>query len=398
MFDGAYGMPNWLLGHGTPGPGNYSFEYRISDHIVTKKPTIWGMQILFLIFWEISCIIHLYSVAHIYYLLCGWRSFGCSDPKKRKVELIQGYMCTTSWFKCFTESILRQYSQFTRIASCEKSDILDTLFLISLYICVCQDNDWCLPGQFRESCSSRSRGGACETAACVFVEMRSPELKFYFQLYNFFGLLWGLFFISGFNQMILSFCFATWYWTYNKANVPFFTLTYSIYITVRWVTSRVSCEYRNKFVELSINRPSYGTIETQRICRDSRYHLGTIAVGSFLIATCGFIRALLERVHKTVKHADGVVSECAMWSLRCCFWALQKFLIFISNNAYIMCAIMGRGFFSSASESFGLLTRNILRVVVLDKVSIWLEYLQKEGVTGCWRTCQILNLPSESKN
>lgn len=94
-------------------------------------------------------------------------------------------------------------------------------------------------------------------------------------------------------------------------------------------------------------------------------------MGSFLIATCGFIRAMLERVQRMVKNTDGLIMQCSMWSLRCCFWMLQKFLIFISNNAYIMCAIMGHGFFHSAQEAFNLLTRNLVRVIVLDKVKLY---------------------------
>lgn len=72
-----------------------------------------------------------------------------------------------------------------------------------------------------------------------------------------------------------------------------------------------------------------------------------------------------------VKNKDGLLAQCSMWSLRCCFWMLEKFLIFISDNAYVMCTITGKGFFSSASEVFGLLTRNVIRVVVLDKVNIF---------------------------
>ncbi|XKL67398.1 hypothetical protein PGB90_002889 [Kerria lacca] len=210
---------------------------------------------------------------------------------------------------------------------------------------VYRDNDWCLPSQFEIECSSISKTGPCTLAKCAFKEFRSPTLKFYFHLYNFFGLLWSLYFISGFNRIILSFCFKTWYWTYNKHEIPFFTLFYSVYTTLR-------------------------------------FHLGTVAIGSFLIATCGFLRTLLKRAHRVVKNTDGLLMQCTMWSMRCCFWFLQKFLIFISNNAYIMCSINGEGFFSSAHEAFGLLTRNVVRVIVLDKVLDFLMLVGKLAVTS----------------
>lgn len=58
-----------------------------------------------------------------------------------------------------------------------------------------------------------------------------------------------------------------------------------------------------------------------------------------------------------------------MCCLKCFFWCLEKFLKFINKNAYIMCAIHGKNFCSSAKDAFLLLMRNIVRVFVLDKVS-----------------------------
>ena len=42
---------------------------------------------------------------------------------------------------------------------------------------------------------------------------------------------------------------------------------------------------------------------------------------------------------------------------------------FINRNAYILTAINGTNFCSSAKEAFSLILRNCVRVVVLDKVA-----------------------------
>lgn len=55
---------------------------------------------------------------------------------------------------------------------------------------------------------------------------------------------------------------------------------------------------------------------------------------------------------------------------KCCFWCFEKFIRFINQNAYIVCAIYGTNFCSSAKEAFGLLVRNAIRVFVLDKVNL----------------------------
>ncbi|XP_065209657.1 choline transporter-like 2 [Planococcus citri] len=217
----------------------------------------------------------------------------------------------------------------------------------SISDCVCKtyhNGHWCLPHKFYEECHSKSTGQACVDAGCVFVEHRDPQVKTYLQMYNLFGLLWGLYFVSGLGQLVLSFCFSTWYWTYHKYDVPFFTLFYSIYATIR-------------------------------------YHLGTVALGSFLIATCGFIRTLLEHTQRILKQSDGLLTQCMTWSMRGCFWLLQKFLIYISKNAYIMCSVTGSSFFSSSGQALGLLARNIVRAVVLDKVLDFLLLVGKITLT-----------------
>lgn len=144
--------------------------------------------------------------------------------------------------------------------------------------------------------------------------------------------------------MILAATFATWYWTFRKANLPFFTLTIGI-------------------------------------ARTFRYHLGTVAFGSLIIAICRMIRVTLEFIHQKLKKYDNSFTKAILCCLKCFFWCLEKFLQFINKNTYIMCAIHGKNFCRSAKDSFNLLMRNVLRVVALDKVTDFLFFLAKVLVT-----------------
>lgn len=71
------------------------------------------------------------------------------------------------------------------------------------------------------------------------------------------------------------------------------------------------------------------------------------------------------------------VARFLMSCLRCFFWLLETFLKFINRNAYIMCAIHGKPFCSSAQDAFNLLMRNALRVVALTKVTTFLFFIAK---------------------
>lgn len=201
----------------------------------------------------------------------------------------------------------------------------------------------CNPTKFISSChDTRSVGGLlpCKLASCHFTGIDNPNNVIYMHLVNLLGFFWTMFFISGVADMMLASTFSTWYWTFHKRDLPFFTLTSGIYRTVR-------------------------------------YHLGTVAFGALIIAIVRVIRVILEYIDQKVKKFDNPLSRCIMCFCKCFFWCLENFLKFVNKNAYIMCAVHGKNFCRSANDAFSLLMRNIIRVVVLDKVADFIFFLSK---------------------
>ena len=103
-----------------------------------------------------------------------------------------------------------------------------------------------------------------------------------------------------------------------------------------------------------------------------------------MIAIIKMIRTMLQYIHDKVKEsgADNVAVKVILCLCKCCFWCLEKFMKFINRNAYILTAINGTNFCSSAREAFNLILRNCVRVVVLDKVVDFLLFLGKLVVTS----------------
>ncbi|XP_077286942.1 choline transporter-like 2 isoform X2 [Arctopsyche grandis] len=204
-----------------------------------------------------------------------------------------------------------------------------------------KDGDACIPERFEEEC------GSSQNAFCHFFSVTSPMYIKALLAVDVVGFFWSIFFLEGLGEMILASTFATWYWTFNKSNVPFFTLT-------------------------------------NGIARTFRYHLGTIAFGSLIITICRLIRLALEYVDYKIKKYDNFLTRAILCCCRCFFACLESFLKFISKNAYIMCAIHGKPFCTSARDAFSLLMRNILRVFVLDRVTDFLFFLSKVIISvGC---------------
>ncbi|KAK9719051.1 Plasma-membrane choline transporter [Popillia japonica] len=197
-----------------------------------------------------------------------------------------------------------------------------------------QNGDTCDVNTFSSICSS-----PCP-AQCRFIQM-SDSYAIYLHIFNGVGLFWGVFFISALCEMILASTFATWYWTFNKSNVPFFTVTTATLRTFRY---------------------------------------GTLAFGSLIITICRIIRVILEYIDHKLKKYENPVTKAIMCCMKCFFWCLESFLRFINRNAYIMCAIHGKNFCISAKDAFSLLMRNILRVFVLDKITDFIFFLSKIAI------------------
>ncbi|XP_072015999.1 choline transporter-like protein 2 isoform X1 [Amphiura filiformis] len=184
------------------------------------------------------------------------------------------------------------------------------------------------------------------TATCVFVSYSLPTYTTYLQFVNLFGLFWISNFIIALGQVTLAGAFASYFWAYDKSNdVPALPLLRSFWWAIR-------------------------------------YHLGSIAFGSLIIAIVKIIRVLLEYVQLQLKGKTNNVAKFLITCLQCCFWCLEKFLKFLNKNAYILVAIYGKNFCTSAKDAFFLLMRNIIRVAVINKITDFLLLLGTLCIVG----------------
>ena len=83
--------------------------------------------------------------------------------------------------------------------------------------------------------------------------------------------------------------------------------------------------------------------------------------------------AELQQSNKAVK--------ILMIGVQCCLWCLEKVARYISNAAYIMIAIEGRGFCASAWRSFKLLFSNSLRIATTEVIAMLVLTLSTIGTT-----------------
>nr|XP_048674311.1 choline transporter-like protein 4 [Caretta caretta] len=206
-------------------------------------------------------------------------------------------------------------------------------------------NDTCNPMTF-----NASRYLPCPAAGCTFHTYDAEGLfqrnLFNLQIYNALGLLWGANSALALGQCVLAGAFAAYYWARDKPrDIP-------------------PCALGGALL------------------RTLRYHTGSLAFGALILTIVQLIRILLEYLDHKLKGAQNPFTRCLLCCLKCCFWCLEKFIKFLNRNAYIMIAIYGKNFCTSAKNAFKLLMRNIIRVVVLDKVTDLLLFFGKLLVVG----------------
>lgn len=130
--------------------------------------------------------------------------------------------------------------------------------------------------------------------------------------------------------------------------------------------------------------------------RAVRYHLGTIAFGSLLIAIVEFIRAVITYIEKkSKKMKDNPIRKAIFCCIQCCLkvsgtrWSCRSTVLIrnvklvqccldkLSKNAFIYCAIYGDPFCVSAWTSFAILWRNLARVAAINMVGTYISVLGK---------------------
>ncbi|KAK5968703.1 Choline transporter protein 1 [Trichostrongylus colubriformis] len=190
-------------------------------------------------------------------------------------------------------------------------------------------------------CSTRTQDSTCVLLGLV----REENTIFWLQVYNLFAFFWMMCFISALGDISLAGAFASYYWARNKPK----------------------------------DVPSFPVLRA--LGRALRYNMGSLAFGSLIIAVIKILRVLLEYLDKKLSTTKSTIIKVILSALKCCFWCLEVFFKFLTKNAFIMMAIYGKNFYTSAKESFLLLVRNCVRAAVVNQVAGILLFIGKALIT-----------------
>ncbi|KAM9362675.1 choline transporter-like protein 1 isoform 2-T2 [Symphorus nematophorus] len=187
----------------------------------------------------------------------------------------------------------------------------------------------------------------------VEYEMQGPLQ--YLVWYHAVGLIWISEFILAFQQMTIAGAVVTYYFTRNKSQMP-------------------------------------ATPILSSMARTVRYHLGTLAKGSFIITLVKIPRLILTYIHSQLKGKENAFARCMLKACVCCLWCLEKCLAYLNQNAYTATAINSTSFCTSARDAFLILVENALRVAAINTVGDFVLFLGKVLIVSCTAFAGVLAL------
>ena len=157
-------------------------------------------------------------------------------------------------------------------------------------------------------------------------------------LYMWFGLIWLMAFIITCNEFVIIVSTCTWY--FSRKDIPDDDGIAG--------DSDVSKGFKWIF----------------------RYHLGSIALGSFVLAVVWTIRAIFEFIGERVKDASGnnMAVRCLLGCVNCYLDCFDRFIRFLNQNAFIYLAISNENFCSSALNAFILVLKNAAKFAFVNAI------------------------------
>jgi len=116
----------------------------------------------------------------------------------------------------------------------------------------------------------------------------------------------------------------------------------------------------------------------------AKYHCGSLALGSFILALVWIIRGIFEYAAEKLQDAAGenCCTKCMIWTCRCCLDCFDRFMRYLTENAYIYMALTGDPFCESALDVFCLMLKNSAKFGFVISIGSVFGFLAKATIAS----------------
>ena len=177
------------------------------------------------------------------------------------------------------------------------------------------------------------------------------------QIYNVLAGMWIFQWVLGMGVAVIAGAVGSWYFSQNPA---------------RLTKDELAVFKRGKWPLLAA------------CWRAGRFHPGSVAFGSLVIAIIQAVRVALvyvDRKTREMQRRNALVRVC-MLCVHCCMWFLHRAVQAVCREAYIFTAIKGEHFLRSGYSALHLIYRYQRLLAILNTVSSMILFLGKVFVAG----------------
>jgi choline transporter-like protein 2/4/5 len=197
---------------------------------------------------------------------------------------------------------------------------------------------------------NNSRFNLTTNGTFTAVNVNFPNWRPYAHIYNLFFFLWAFGLLNAICFQCVALCTVFWYFS-NPGN--------------------------NKTPPLGAVMRAFWIV--------MRYHIGTLAFGSLIVAIIQTVRVILAIIEYRLKQTAGKDNTAVTLMLRCaqcCLACLECVVNFVNKNAYIVQAVEGLSFFPAARMAMTYLGENVGTVGSLSIITNYVMLFTKLIVTG----------------
>uniref|UniRef100_A0A7S4RF78 Choline transporter-like protein n=1 Tax=Alexandrium monilatum TaxID=311494 RepID=A0A7S4RF78_9DINO len=126
--------------------------------------------------------------------------------------------------------------------------------------------------------------------------------------------------------------------------------------------------------------PCFPTL--QGLCAGITYHLGTFALGSSLVATCRGARDVMFLLTKQAADSGNSVMACCGCCCTCCLDCFNRFLKYMTKNAYMDTAMNSNAFCKAAYHAVTVLLEHAGEVATLNTTTILFTVAGVSGIAA----------------
>jgi len=162
-------------------------------------------------------------------------------------------------------------------------------------------------------------------------------------IYHFFHLLWTIQFLIYFSYLVIAGAIANWYFSYREPD---------------------GSKKRGDGVGELPHNPTF-----QSCLRTTRFHLGSVAFGSLIIAIIQMARFIVKYIEETTKAKNNQLQRIVFCLIQCFLSCIECCCDKLSKTGYVWMAIWGDSFVPATCNAFLLVWRNLARIAALGIVS-----------------------------